>query len=407
MKKIFYSLAVSSVLATTIFGDVNLSNGLVAHYEFEGNADDSSGNGNDGTEYGGVGYVDGVIGQAGSFGYNITDYIEVTKDFELGTEWTISEWVKLNENSGHIISIATSSHPNEFVVLPYKHTTNYSKYGKFHFVINDYSLAKGTVSIPNIRDVNWHLVTISSDRSNVSFYIDGKLYQTFTDLADLDITSENLIIGQEQDSLGGGFELSNSTNGLIDDLRIYNRALSQEEITALYNQKYNLNITQGWNLIALDSNLSSLPSEIPLIWQFENENWSAFSPSGEFSSTIVSEGFETISENLSSEKGTWVLADTNFTLQVLPKEETETNSSNWSYAPIFPNLMAQNDNWNLMGTDIEIPAKGVVCKNGEVKQIWKYVDNGWLLFVDGVDISQFSNMFDKIEANRGFWTLCQ
>jgi len=32
---------------------VNLTNGLVAHYEFEGDANDSSGNGNDGTEHGG------------------------------------------------------------------------------------------------------------------------------------------------------------------------------------------------------------------------------------------------------------------------------------------------------------------------------------------------------------------
>ena len=55
---------------------VNLSNGLVAHYEFEGNAKDSSGNGNNGIEHGGVGYVDGVIGKAGSFD-GVDDYIEV------------------------------------------------------------------------------------------------------------------------------------------------------------------------------------------------------------------------------------------------------------------------------------------------------------------------------------------
>ncbi|MGV6831972.1 MAG: DUF4214 domain-containing protein [bacterium] len=56
--------------------DINLTNGLVAHYEFEGNADDSSGNENHGTQYGGVSYVDGVIGQAGNFD-GIDDYIGV------------------------------------------------------------------------------------------------------------------------------------------------------------------------------------------------------------------------------------------------------------------------------------------------------------------------------------------
>jgi len=42
--------------------NVNLTNGLVAYYEFEGNANDSSGNGHNGTEYGGVTYVSGING---------------------------------------------------------------------------------------------------------------------------------------------------------------------------------------------------------------------------------------------------------------------------------------------------------------------------------------------------------
>ena len=44
-----------------------LNDGLVAYYPFNGNANDSSGNGNHGIEHGGVGYVDGVIGKAGKY----------------------------------------------------------------------------------------------------------------------------------------------------------------------------------------------------------------------------------------------------------------------------------------------------------------------------------------------------
>jgi len=46
---------------------VDIDEGLVAHYKFEGNADDSSGNGNHGTENGTVEYIDGVIGKAAKF----------------------------------------------------------------------------------------------------------------------------------------------------------------------------------------------------------------------------------------------------------------------------------------------------------------------------------------------------
>ena len=70
-----------------------LCDGLVAHYEFEGNADDSRGNGNDGTENGGVTYVDGVIGKAGSFD-GVNDYIKVvTNDFK-NEKFSFHVWIK-------------------------------------------------------------------------------------------------------------------------------------------------------------------------------------------------------------------------------------------------------------------------------------------------------------------------
>ena len=74
--------------------DIDLTDGLVAHYEFENNADDSSGNGNDGEEFGGVSYVDGVIGQAASFD-GVDDFIEIadSSDLDLLT-FTVVFWTK-------------------------------------------------------------------------------------------------------------------------------------------------------------------------------------------------------------------------------------------------------------------------------------------------------------------------
>jgi hypothetical protein len=77
------AIASDSVVVTVIKDVVStLSDGLVAHYEFEGNADDSSGNGNDGTEHGGVSYIDGMIGKASSFD-GVDDYIEINTNENL------------------------------------------------------------------------------------------------------------------------------------------------------------------------------------------------------------------------------------------------------------------------------------------------------------------------------------
>jgi len=85
--------------------NVNVTNGLIAYYEFEGNANDSSGNDNNGISHGGLSYVNGVVSQAVSFD-GINDYIDVKSNSFVYDEFTISLWAK-NKNSsqlGHLIS---------------------------------------------------------------------------------------------------------------------------------------------------------------------------------------------------------------------------------------------------------------------------------------------------------------
>jgi hypothetical protein len=44
-----------------------------------------------------------------------------------------------------------------------------------------------------------------------------------------------LVFGQDQDSVGGGFDSAQALLGLLDDVRIYDRVLSLEEVQALYD----------------------------------------------------------------------------------------------------------------------------------------------------------------------------
>jgi hypothetical protein len=237
MRKIFYGLTISSVLATTIFGDVNLSNGLVAHYEFEGNANDSSGNENHGTEHGGVSYVDGVIGKAGNFD-GIDNFIEVEHNESLNpiNQLSLSLWININQ-------LPSIWHPiihkgGDAIYSPYMANREYSLWlassNYLHLASagdNSGQLYFNTAT--NNPTNEWFLYTAVIDRVNHSIkaYLNGELVLEEQDnYSSFNNNEENLRIGWTEE-VHSNFDFF---NGKIDDLRIYNRALSEEEISGLY-----------------------------------------------------------------------------------------------------------------------------------------------------------------------------
>jgi hypothetical protein len=160
-----------------------------------------------------------------------------------------------------------------------------------------------------------------------------------------------------------------------------------------------ISLSQGWNLVSIDKALSNIPNTISIIWQFSNGNWSAYSPKPTVATKITSQNIG-FTENLSSKDGTWFLADYDISLSV-DKPEIEESSNN----PTFPNFSGKLG-WNLMGTDITIPAKALNCSEGEKGNVWKFVNGSWLLFIDGVTVS-YPNKFELIEAGQGFWLQCR
>ena len=83
-------------------GDVqlidNLCDGLIAYYPLDGNGNDASGNGNNGIEKGGLGYLAGQQAQAANFD-GVDDFIEIadSANLHLGTDsFSISMWLNAN-----------------------------------------------------------------------------------------------------------------------------------------------------------------------------------------------------------------------------------------------------------------------------------------------------------------------
>jgi len=219
------------------FKDVNLTKGLVAHYEFENNVTDSSGNGNDGTAHGGVSYASGVIGQAGSFD-GVDDYVEVESKVlnSLTNNMSVSLFIKtdrsrFNDYSWYQGILAKGNNPRTFSL--YTEFADNKNFIHVSSTITESYNLNNTKSQNEINLNSWnHVVVqlmIKNNKKYVQYVINGvieeeKFYSNQTHFIQ---DAYNLLIGKT-------YEANRSFKGLIDDLRIYNRALSEAEIAELY-----------------------------------------------------------------------------------------------------------------------------------------------------------------------------
>ena len=200
---------------------------LVVHYSFDGTVRDESGNGNDGTAFGGIQFVDGKVGQAarfnGSNGYIRNSSPPVLQ--VLDSTFIVSFWM-MPESShvGGIINIGQERKEAwqiSYIDKNVQFAQNWNRsqgFKKSGYIIS---------TPPNI----WSFVAFVYDKKHLSVYVNGKktVEQQF---------EENPIIdGDEWLEIGvnaaGGDEYF---KGRIDEVRIYNRALDHNEILALNGQ---------------------------------------------------------------------------------------------------------------------------------------------------------------------------
>ncbi|MCD4823548.1 MAG: DNRLRE domain-containing protein, partial [Phycisphaerae bacterium] len=200
--------------------------------------------GNDGTLNGSgyswtsAGRLDGALSLSGG-----NDYVEVSPfNYELDAI-TASFWMKTSDTSklGTPISCSDgATQHNEFLIYNYQNFSIWIDGG--HVTTNI-----------SANDGNWHHITVTwrSSDGQVKLYKDGDVVYSGTLKQGSTINPANLILGQEQDSFGGGFAANQAFKGLIDDVRIYNRAISADTVAALnmsqLNGHWQLNETSGTN----------------------------------------------------------------------------------------------------------------------------------------------------------------
>jgi len=217
---------------TIITGDVwNFTIGkLVGWWKFDetegGNASDSSSNNNVGTLVGNPQWqpTGGQIGGALWFD-GVDDYVNCGNDksLDITDQITLAAWVKMND--------AGNSEFNPFVTKGDRtYGLKQHSQNTLEFVIYDGTWRVTHYPVDNSFNGVWHHLAGTYDGSNLKLYIDGKLEVTTAHAGSIASSAANLNIATNSEESGRFY------NGAIDDLRIYNYALSEGEITALYNK---------------------------------------------------------------------------------------------------------------------------------------------------------------------------
>lgn len=210
--------------------NINLAKGLVAHYKFESDSSDSSGNENDGSNHGGLNYLEGVIGMAASFD-GVDDYIYInhTEKLNISTDYSFSFWVNRTNDGGvqNIISKGRDCNNSYFF-----------RTGGQMFAVTYGNSWCDHQALGSPFPINeWHHIvgTLDSMNNNIKYYLDGVLVDEKTIPPYSTTNTYPLILGRHFTYSNGGGGYTYNFAGKLDELRLYDRILDQSEINLLYN----------------------------------------------------------------------------------------------------------------------------------------------------------------------------
>jgi hypothetical protein len=204
----------------------SLDEGLVIHYAFEGNATDSSGNGNHAliSDNDKISYTKGVIGKGMKFEKAWLTTPDISGKFQ--REFSLSVWVyRNNADRNHDILEAKTTNGGELNVET-------GQDGKdFLSIRSTIQPTLGTIGSFNLAKTalkKWYHVAVVWSMSNQGcyMYVDGKEVDSKGAFVLLRISTP-FRIGRDYESDDAHWD------GAMDELRIYDRPLSREEILIL------------------------------------------------------------------------------------------------------------------------------------------------------------------------------
>ena len=226
---------------------------LVAHWLFNGNAKDATGNGNNGVPTAGHAYWGaGPAPQltADRFG-NANDAYHFDKGSDIVVPYssalnpsaiTISLWVKMEEqpNNDYIISLdrwngwKLNLQTSDYLFFTVKAVTS----------AGDTAYYDRDSNPTSIDSLKWTAVAVTFENGKMNFYVNGALVKAWTNTPGTPVTVDNIPLSIGSDLPTGIYSTSDKSpyyvnwggyfKGDIDDVRLYNVALTGAQVQALY-----------------------------------------------------------------------------------------------------------------------------------------------------------------------------
>ncbi|MGC4100369.1 LamG-like jellyroll fold domain-containing protein [Ferruginibacter sp.] len=264
MKKQMLPSFLGVLFLSFIFQSAGAQN-IIASYPFNGNANDVSGNNLNGTIIGSPAFVTDRFGNANSaiqFFDNTAHRVEVDDNPLLHTtSLTIAAWVKQTGNSNNIKTIVDKplgtgiSDSWHFGVAPGA-SFSYSSW-----IFNDPGAATGSQITSPAYLGDWHYVVTTFDNTSKlhKLYIDGILKSTNTFNSTIGYDNNKMYIGTALENNSPNFPM----DGALDDIKIYDGALTAQQINTEYAAGITYNNPGSGSAIYLDGTSGQYFVQLP------------------------------------------------------------------------------------------------------------------------------------------------
>ena len=201
--------------------DAAKKSNLIGWWKFDGDTLDYSGLGNNGTSFGNPTFIAGKVG-SGALNFDGDDYVTmdgVVDDFT-GDDVTMAAWIKTTTaGEGDFFSMNPQS-GNQFLLCILG--------GDILFYESGWEPAAGV----SVNDGTWHHVVATRENMYVKIYVDGvyMISGSYTSTVRFAASNRWSIAQEWDDSTPSDFY-----TGSVDDVRLYDRSLTAEQVEGLFN----------------------------------------------------------------------------------------------------------------------------------------------------------------------------
>lgn len=202
---------------------VIVTEGLIAYYNFDDGAVTDWGGNYNGMNFGALTSTDTPSGEGLCFQFDgQTNYLHIPHVIMMtGTPWSYNLWIKTGANNCRLFTTNFSfNNGNTAGSISINGNSKLYCYPRSSWTTNN--------PLTNYLNNQWHMLTITYNGSVVTLYIDGVLFENCND---------NRNYSWNDSWYNTSTYLGNNYNGKMDNICTYSRALTQDEVRALYNAK--------------------------------------------------------------------------------------------------------------------------------------------------------------------------